>query len=103
MVTNNTNLNFGKQLLFATIAGSSLVAAANYDINYSIMPSITANYTQVNFGYSWEEKFMTNIISDSEAKEYETILSFAQKVISESKDIDIEIQSTVNKIFWDLL
>jgi hypothetical protein len=103
MVASSTNLNFSKQLLFATIAGSSLVAVANYDIVFNTLPSLTAQYTQVNIGYPWEEKLGSNINSDSELNQYETILLFAQKVISDSKDIDVEIQSTVNKIFWDLI
>jgi len=67
------------------------------------LPSVTANYTELNVGYQWENKDGLNINYSPEQYEYATIISFAEKFILQSQDIDIEIQEAVNKIFWDLL
>ena len=103
MTQSSTNLNFGKQLIFATIAGSSLVAAFNYEVNLTPMPSMTAKYSEFNLDYPWENQLKINKLLVDDYREYETMITFAQKVVSESKDIDIDIQLAVNKIFWDLL
>jgi len=103
IMLSNTNLNLGKQLLFASIAGSSLIAFANYEIAYNHMPSMTAKYSKIDLGYSWENEFQEFIKPVNDSQEYDTILSIANKVVSESEDIDVDIQIAVNKIFWDLL
>jgi len=103
MTQSSTNLNFGKQLIFATIAGSSLVAPFYYEVNSNPMPSMTAKYCECVNRYPWENEFGTNNLLINDYQDYDTMISFAKKVVSESKDIDIEIQLAVNKIFWDLL
>ena len=103
MIGNSTNLNIGRQLLFATIAGSSFIAQTNYDCSINFIPTVMAHYTQVANPYPWEKDLEMNYVSNPESDQYETILSFSNKVVSESKDIDIEIQAAVNKIFWDLI
>lgn len=103
MTQSNLNLNFGKQLIFASIAGSSLVAAFNYEVNLILMPSMTAKYSEFNMNYPWENQLKTNNLSVDDYQEYDTMITFAKKVVSESKDIDLDIQLAVNKIFWDLL
>lgn len=103
MTQSSTNLNFGKQLIFATIAGSSLVAAFNYEVNLIPMPSMTAKYSECNLAYPWENELRSSNFSVDDYQEYDTMITFAKKVVSESKDIDLDIQLAVNKIFWDLL
>ena len=103
MEPSNTNLSIGRQLLFATIAGSSLITIANYEVNRNTLPSLTVEYSKMNIGYPWESTFGSQISSDYNSVQFEAILSFAQKVIGNSHDIDIDIQDAVNKIFWDLL
>ena len=104
MTQSSSNLNFGKQLIFATFAGScSLVAAFNYEANSNPMPTMTAKYSECKLLHSWESEFGVNNLALNDYQDYETMLSFANKVVSESKDIDLDIQIAVNKIFWDLL
>jgi len=98
---NNTNSTIGKSLFLATLAGTTLMTTLCYDAQE--IPSVTANYVELNMGYEWENREGFNFKYSSDALEYSTIISFAEKLVSQSQDIDIEIQEAVNKIFWDLL
>lgn len=103
MPQSSTNLNLGKQLIFATIAGSSLVAAANYEINSNSLPSMNVPYIECTTTYPWEAESGIGNLAVNDYQHYDTMVSFAKKVVSETKDIDVDIQEAVNKIFWDLL
>jgi len=103
IIQSSTNLNLGKHLLFATLAGSSLLAGINCEILYNQMPTMTVNYTEMKDDYSWENKYIAFNKPVDDHKAYDTILTFANKIVAESKDIDVDIQIAVNKIFWDLL
>ena len=103
MTQSSTNLNFGKQLIFATIAGSSFIAAATYEVNSNPMPSMNVTYTECITTYPWEAELGISNLAVNDYQDYDTMVNFAKKVVSETKDIDIDIQEAVNKIFWDLL
>ncbi|MPN42459.1 hypothetical protein SDC9_190016 [bioreactor metagenome] len=94
--------NLSKQLIFATIAGSSLIASANCEYYNTPEPSIVANYSNLTPTYPWDCNIQNDLLSPEELQ-YETVMAFASKLITESIDIDEDIQAAVNKIFWDLL
>lgn len=103
MTTSNTTISFGKQLLFATIAGSSILVAPIYEMKSNEMPSLVASYSKMGNSYSWENPSGSQVNVEFNSMQYETIVAFAEKVIGNSQDIDFEIQDAINKIFWDLI
>lgn len=98
---NNTNSTISKSLFLATLAGTTLMSSLHYDSQE--LPSVTAKYVELKMGYSWENREGFNFKYSSDEYEYFTIMSFAEKLVSQSQDIDFEIQEAVNRIFWDLL
>lgn len=95
---------FGLNIILLTAISS--ISLSLYDNNKTIMPTTTAKYQCVRENkYSWgmEKLKYTQSFVDSEKEDFDIIASFAQRMVSKSKDIDVEIQEVINKRFWDML
>lgn len=91
------------KIIYLSILGTSL---GNTNLGYTGVnnnyPSIEMEYQEMNAYRSWEQiPYLLNksIIPN----ELDPFVNFAENVISLNKDIDIEIQQVVNKIFWELI
>lgn len=63
----------------------------------------TANYSCINTSYNWENQFNTLNFKSNQKSEQEIIMSFSANILDNIENIDREIQSTVDDIFWDLI
>lgn len=95
---NNTNI--GVSLVLLTLSGSSLISGDFFD---NSLPTITANYSCINTCYNWENQFRNVNFIASQKSEQEIIMSFSSNFIENIEEIDRDIQSTIDEIFWDLI
>lgn len=98
--SNTVGLNI---ILLTAISSMSL---SLYDNNKIIMPTTTAKYQFMNESkHSWdlEKVKYTQSSINNEKDDFDVVSSFAERIVSNSKDIDREIQEVINNRFWDML
>ena len=104
----NANIMLLSALSCVTLTDSELPAISNGQIyNNSIIPSINTSFSwENNTPYSVKNVAIsteTVLVKTSDYEDFETISSFAQKLLTEESFIDEEIQNVINDHFWDML
>ncbi len=105
MTENKSSSNtFGLNIVLITAISS--ISLSLSDNNKITMPTKTATYQYSSINkYPWDitRKEYTKNPIDSEKEDFKIISLFAQRIVSQSKEIDDEIQEVINKSFWDML
>lgn len=99
-----SNSTFGLNIILLTTISS--ISLSLHDNNKAIMPTTTATYQSISGDKRpWDRQKLayTQVSADSDKNDFEIISSFAQRMVSQSKDIDDEIQEVINNHFWDML
>jgi hypothetical protein len=104
MITTNSNLGI---LLCASVAASATVTQLPYDTNPVNNPYDIGSFNVKKEISEWDRTNMTTFSQSdlpyAERQKLDTVLDFAQKLISDSTDIDSEFVEIVNEHFWDLI
>jgi hypothetical protein len=100
-----TNLTLFATPFYILLVGARLTSLSNdiYDKNqFTPMPSVAIEYKNMD-----DKTYGTNdcpsLQKIKDTQDFDEILSFSQKMISETKDIDADIQSYVNDHFWEMI
>lgn len=99
-----SNTTFGLNIILLTTISS--ISLSLHDNNKTIMPTTTATYQSISgdkHPWDMEKPAYIQVSTDSDKDDFEVISSFAQRIVSQSKDIDDEIQEVINNHFWEML
>ncbi len=105
-MSTNSNISLSKILIFATL--SSTTGSFNHGIELFSMPQNQAKFKKSrDYIENWKDDAFNTPVDyhfyNDPIQKSKIIVSFAQKVLENSKDIDSEFIDIVNDNFWDLI
>lgn len=96
-------LNEFATITLLLIAGSSLTNAVTYEQDRSPMPTQILKYQPLQMTSHLDGRIVFPTYNNLEIDQYDTIIAFASDLVSNTKDMDRDLQKYVDDIFWDLI
>lgn len=114
MKTSNLTNSFNTNLFIVsalssclTLTDIQLTSPLDNPMSSDILPSgnIKLPRSYMYKSYSMNDKTLSNetTFSNSDFDSFNVLLSFADKMLNHSSQIDEEIQNVINECFWDML
>jgi len=98
-MNNGTGSNIGANLIIVAF-GTAVLAPIQYERYSDNIPTYMAKYQQLPSN-SWED--VPKMLDVLDQINFESLKTFSENLLKNTKDIETDILEVVNKNFWKLL